>query len=858
MSNLVIVESPTKAKTITKFLGKEYDVTSSMGHIRDLPRSDLGVAIEKDFEPTYQVSPDKKKVVTELKKKAKAADTVYFATDEDREGEAISWHLQELLKVPAEKTKRIVFHEITKDAIVHALETPRNIDTQLVDAQEARRILDRLFGYKISPILWRKVAPKLSAGRVQSVAVRLIVDRERERIAFVPAGYGSIKATFVTDSNENFEADLKEVDEKKIAIGKDFDPKKGTLLRPENVMVLDEKNTATLIKDFKTYDWRISDVEKKPFTSRPKPPFTTSTLQQAAGGKLGFTSRQTMQTAQKLYEKGHITYMRTDSVTLSKQALSATRSEIESSFGKDYLPEKPNFYKNKVKNAQEAHEAIRPAGSTFKHPDTLATKLNKDEARLYRLIWQRTMASQMNPAKMEQTTIHIHDADKNARFAASGKTILFPGFLKAYGDGSQTEDTILPNVTADEGVTAKKFTSDTHQTKPIARFTEASLVKELEARGIGRPSTYASIINTILARQYVRKVGTALVPTFMAFGVIRLLEEHFKTFVDYNFTADMEEELDNIARGEADRMAYLKEFYFGDAKDFAGLASLLDQDIDARDIATTVLGKNKKGEYVVLRIGRYGPFVEIDENLRASVPDDVAPDELNLEKALELLEHAKKADEPLGNDPATGLPVFLKTGRYGPYLMLGEQEPKEKTTKKKAATKTTKKEKKATKEKAAKKPKKKKPKMKPLLKGMKPEDVTFDIAVKILEHPKKVGVSPINGEDIIADLGRFGPYIKAGTETRSIPKDMDILTLTEEQAIELLKREKKARFGRAKKVLKDLGEDKKSKKKIQILDGRYGPYVSDGKLNASLPKDTDPKTMKLEDALELLAKKKKK
>jgi len=829
---LVIVESPAKAKTISKILGKDYVVESSIGHIRDLPKraaeipkkmkdqkwTRLGVNIEKDFEPLYLVPSDKKEQVKKLKKLLKKADELYLATDEDREGESISWHLTQVLdpKIPV---KRLAFHEITKEAIEKALESPRDINMDLVNAQETRRILDRLYGYEISPILWKKIAPKLSAGRVQSVALRLVVERERERMSFVPATYCSIKATFKTEDGEEFEATLKEFKDQKIAIGKDFDPDTGELKNKE-LLRLVEKEAKKLIEQFEKDNWKIDSVEKKPVKSSPYAPFITSTLQQDANRKLGFPSKKTMSVAQKLYENGYITYMRTDSITLSKQAINAARKLIESEYGKEYLPEKSRVFKSKVKNAQEAHEAIRPAGSTFKMPAELESDLTPDQMKLYSLIYKRTLASQMADARIQRTTVKVVSDD--ALFQANGKVIEFPGYLKVYSQGStkKNEEKVLPDVKEGASVDYTDSNVDVHETKPPARYTEASLVKELEERGIGRPSTYASIIDTIQRRNYVNKQGKALVPTFVAFAVIRLLEQFFTDLVDMGFTADLEADLDKISRGEGERLGYLKEFYFGNT-DHEGLEDLVKSEIDPKEACTIPIEDEGKELGADIRIGPYGPYIEKDDK-KVSLPTDLPPDQLDDEKIEELLSQEKKADEPVGKDPETGEPVYVKVGRYGPYVQLGDPEEG------------------------------KKPKMKGLPPGLTVDDVDFDTALKIIEMPKKLGVFEDNGEDIKVDIGRYGPYVRAGSETRSIPRDENVLEFDYDKAVALLKTEKKGRGrGASKKVLKEFKEDDS----IKVLDGRYGPYVNQGKVNASVPKDKDPMKLTYEEAKELISNK---
>jgi len=834
---LVIVESPAKAKTIGKFLGKDYKVESSIGHIRDLPRNAteipaklkaekwtrLGVNIEKDFDPLYVISSDKKKQVTKLKKLLKEADELFLATDEDREGEAISWHLMEILK-PKVPVKRLAFHEITKEAIQGALDNPRELDMDLVNAQETRRILDRLYGYKVSPVLWKRVAPKLSAGRVQSVALRIIVERERARISFKAAEYCSIRATFKLEGGREFEAVLKEIDGQKIAIGKDFDPDTGKLIDEKKILRLLSEKAEELIKNFESSAWKIDSVETKPYKTKPVAPFITSTLQQAANNKLGFGARQTMGVAQKLYENGYITYMRTDSITLSSQAIEAARSLILDEYGKEYLPAKPRVFKSKVKNAQEAHEAIRPAGNVFQTPASVKSKLTDEQFKLYDLIFKRTIASQMEDAKMLRTTIKVGNGA--AIFQANGKVVEFPGFLKAYNieatvkkDVSElSEDKILPEVKEGEKAEFTAPEVKSHATKPPARYTEASLVKELEARGIGRPSTYASIIDTIQRRNYVYKQGKALVPTFVAFAVVALLEQYFAKLVDMEFTAKLEEDLDDISRGEGDRLKYLKTFYFG-TKELVGLEKLVEADIDAKSVCTIPI----EGSEINVRIGPFGPYLEAGEK-KVSLPAGIAPDEVKADKAAELIEKGKSIGESLGKDPETGKDIFAKEGRFGPYIQLGEPEEGGN-----------------------------KPKMKGLPPGVTLDDVDLAMAIKIVALPKKMGIFEKNEKEIVVDIGRYGPYVKAGTETRSIPKDMNVLDLTLEEAITLLNTEKKGR-GSAASALKEFEKDPS----IKVMNGRYGPYVKQGKVNASVPKGVDAEKLTLKQALDLIAEKKNK
>ena len=841
---LVIVESPAKAKTINKFLGQRFQVEASIGHVRDLPNgakevpekykkekwAHLGVNVDNGFVPVYIVPAEKKQQVKKLKDALKDSTELYLATDEDREGEAISWHLCELLK-PKVPVYRLVFHEITKEALQKALENPREIDDGLVRAQETRRILDRLYGYEVSPLLWRKVRPRLSAGRVQSVAVRLIVEREQQRRAFVSATYWDLIADFRTARGEEFRATLVSVGGKRIPAGKDFDSTTGKL-KNEDMMLLDEQAAKNLVERLRKADFRIATLEEKPFTNRPSPPFTTSTLQQEANRKLGFTARRTMSTAQSLYENGHITYMRTDSTNLATVAVEAARNLVNSEYGKEYLPDAPRVYKSKVKNAQEAHEAIRPAGHPFELPSVLKSALPTDQYRLFELIWKRTIASQMSDAKGRRITITIEGDD--AVFQVSGRTIDFAGFLRAYVEGSDDpeaeladKETLLPAVTLEEIVDCQEVDPKDHTTQPPARFTEASLTRALEERGIGRPSTYASIIDTILNRKYVFKRGSALVPSWMAFSVSKLLKEHLPRLVDYQFTAQMEDDLDAISRGEAEHLEYLNKFYFGNGT--PGLKPQLEnkvEEIDARDVSRFLIGKPDSGEHqedVYVRVGRYGPFLEQGER-RASLRDDMAPDELTLTVAAELLDKAAQGDEPLGTCPETNRPVFLKEGRFGPYVQLGAIEEGEK------------------------------PKNASLLKGIEPADVTLDVALQLLSLPKTLGNHPQSGEPVISSNGRYGPYIKCGEETRSLPAEKSPIDVTLDEALALLAQPKPQRGrGAPKEPLKTFEASPVTNEPIRLLEGRYGPYVTDGTTNASLPKGTSIEDTTFQIAVNLLA-----
>jgi DNA topoisomerase-1 len=852
---LIIVESPAKARTISRYLGSDYAVESSIGHIRDLPSTAaeiparykkepwarLGVDVANDFRPLYVIPKGKKKQVDTLKKKIKNADELLLATDEDREGEAIAWHLVEVLN-PDCPVRRLVFHEITRPAIEHALAAPRDVDQRLVSAQETRRILDRLVGYEVSPVLWRKVRPKLSAGRVQSVATRLIVAREAARMRFVEAAYAVVEAELRSTDNggRSFTARLTELAGDRLATSKDFDPDTGGA--KSTVRVLDAATAAEVCEALEGRPFEVAEVAEKPFTNRPYPPFMTSTLQQEAGRKLRFNAQRTMRTAQRLYENGYITYMRTDSTTLSGEAIRAARSAVARLYGDEYLPDKARVYRSKSRSAQEAHEAIRPAGERFRTPDSLAKDLDRDELRLYELIWKRTMASQMKDAKGMRSTVKISaDAGDHgtALLTASGKVVTFAGFLRAYVEGSDDpraeladQEKTLPALTAGQRLEAGKIEAAGRTTQPPARYTEASLVKDLEARGIGRPSTYATIIQTIQDRGYVWRKGQALVPTFTAFAVTRLLEQQLPDLVDYDFTARMENELDAIASGDRDPVPWLHDFYYGTESGGRrimkeGLRSLISEAASAvtpREASRLVIGTGPDGEEIAVRIGRYGAYVQLGEtDRRASVPDRTPPDELSLEAALRLLEEAASGGRMLGSDPSTGLPIMLKSGRYGPYLQLGENGAGSD-----------------------------KPKMASLWPSMDPESVTLDDATKLLSYPRELGPHPDSGDPVIATFGRYGPYVTCGSENRSLA-DYDALeAITLEQAVEVLRQPKRSGRRATASVIADLGTHPDSGDAIQVKTGRYGPYVTDGTVNATVPKGTDPASVTLERAVELL------
>ena len=844
---LVIVESPAKARTINQYLGDDYIVESSIGHIRDIPsraadlpekRRDLwkttrfGVDVDAGYQPIYIVTDSSKKQVRLLKQKLKQVDELYLATDEDREGEAIAWHLLEELK-PKVPVRRMVFHEITETAIREAAEHPRDIDLPLVQAQEARRILDRLFGYELSPVLWRRVQKGLSAGRVQSPATRILVERERERMAHVSASYAGLRATFAMDDTE-FPAALRSVDGNRIADGSDFGSD-GQLAKDR--LLLTPEDAVGLATGLSGSDFTVTKVERKPYTRRPYPPFRTSTLQQEAGRKLRFGARRTMSAAQRLYEAGYITYMRTDSTNLSATAVEAARSLVADRYGSSFLPESPRTYGKQAKGAQEAHEAIRPAGERFHDMDDAAGAFGptSDEARVYELIWMRTVASQMKDAKGERLTVRIggdtHDG-RSCEFRASGRSITFPGFLRAYVEGSDDpnaalddQETHLPTMAEGDDLRAVELEPTEHETKPPARYTEASLIKRLEELGIGRPSTYASIIATILDREYARKQGTALIPTWRAFSVVGLLEQYFSDYVDYAFTARMEADLDEIAEGNAEVVPYLDAFYKGNGH--PGLVELVSEQalerIDPKAVNSFPIGMGDDGEPVIARAGQYGPYLEHGER-RASIPPDLAPDELTLERALELLE-APKDERVLGTDPETGLEVHAKAGRFGPYVQLGERDPDSKD----------------------------KPKTASLFSSMSLAEITLEQALELLTIPRTIGAHPDDGEPILALNGRYGPYIKWGKESRSLETEEQIFTVTLDDALALLAKPRQRRG--AKPPLKELGTDPATGKEIVVKDGRFGLYMTDGETNVSFRKAETLDNITLDHAAERLAEK---
>ncbi|MFG2047577.1 type I DNA topoisomerase [Micromonospora sp. NPDC048935] len=873
-TRLVIVESPAKAKTISGYLGPGYVVEASFGHVRDLPRNAadvpakykkepwarLGVDVDNGFQALYVVSADRKQQISKLVKLAKEVDEIFLATDEDREGEAIAWHLVETLK-PKVPVKRMVFHEITKPAIQAAVANPREIDRDLVDAQEARRILDRLYGYEVSPVLWKKVMPRLSAGRVQSVATRIVVERERQRMAFRTAEYWDILATLaVTNAGEgprNFNATLIALNGDRIATGKDFEPTTGRVKAGAGVVHLDEGGARGLAARLDGRPFTVTRVEEKPYRRRPYAPFITSTLQQEAARKLRLSSQQTMRTAQRLYENGYITYMRTDSVNLSETAISAARRQIVELYGERSVPPEPRRYTGKVKNAQEAHEAIRPAGDNFRTPGEVAKELSAEEFKLYELIWRRTIASQMTDAVGSSVSVRIRavsTSQEEADFGATGKTITDPGFLRAYVESSDDENAEaedaerrLPTLVKDQPLTADQLAAQGHHTQPPSRYTEASLVKALEELGIGRPSTYASIMQTIQDRGYVTKRGQAMIPTFLAFAVIGLMERHYPRLIDYDFTASMENELDEIAGGDHAAVDFLTAFYFGGStgagdQDIArsgGLKKLVTEnlsDIDARSVNSIPLFTDDEGREVVVRVGRYGPYLQRElpggeqqaataagegeeggtPGDRAPIPEGVAPDELTPEKVHELF-LGGSGERKLGDDPATGEPIVLKSGRFGPYVSSGERKSS-------------------------------------LLRTQTPDSLSLDEALKLLSLPRLVGVAP-DGVEVFANNGRYGPYVKRGEEFRSLESEDQMFTVGLDEALALLAAPKTRGRRAAAPPLREMGVDPATEKPMVIKDGRFGPYVTDGEFNASLRRGQTPEALTIEEASEMLAEK---
>jgi DNA topoisomerase-1 len=863
---LVIVESPAKAKKIAEYLGDGYTVESSIGHVRDLPRNAAdvpkaykgekwartGIDVDNGFKPLYVENADKKDHIRLLKSLLKDADELYLATDEDREGEAIAWHLIEVLN-PQVPIKRMVFHEITKNAIQSAIESPRELDRKMVDAQEARRILDRLYGYEVSPVLWKKVMPSLSAGRVQSVGTRLVVERERERMAFVSASYWDVKGQFAAAEGDTreFSAALAQIDGVRLASGRDFGDD-GRLAR-DDVVVLDQAGATELVSDLEGVPYEVRSRESKPYRRRPAAPFITSTFQQEAGNKLGLSSQMAMRAAQGLYEKGYITYMRTDSTTLSDTALQAARRMISERYGAEFLPDAPRLYTKKSKNAQEAHEAIRPAGDTFRLPDDVANEVPISEARVYELIWKRTVASQMTDCTGETVQLRLGASSrggKDVEFSATGTVIQHRGFREVYeetadqdrrGDGAaetaDDERRLPPLEQGDQARAAGPLEFDGHDTQPPSRFTEASLVKRLEELGVGRPSTYASIIGTIQDRGYVWKKGSALVPSFTAFSVVNVMEGHFPNLVDYAFTAKMEDDLDKIANGAEEAEPWLTRFYFGEGGDNGepGLKEKVSTrlpDIDARLVNTIPLGMTDDGKPVVARVGKFGPYVQKgdsenkDDNETASIPDDIPPDELTLDKAMEYLSQPKEG-RVLGQDPETGMDIYAKAGRFGPYVQIGTFEDFDGTDEK--------------------------PKTASLFSTMTLERVSLEEALELLSLPRTVGADPTDGEVITVQNGRYGPYLKKGKDSRSLQTEEQLLTITLEECLAILAQPKRGRGQTAKPPLREMGPDPESGNEMIVKDGRFGPYVTDGEYNASLRKGDTVEELTVERAAELLA-----
>ncbi|MBY0517908.1 MAG: type I DNA topoisomerase [Bacteriovoracaceae bacterium] len=821
---LVIVESPTKAKTIRKFLPKNYIIEASMGHVRDLPQSasdipaalkkedwaKLGVNVEDDFSPLYIVPKDKTKIIRELKAKMKDVSIVYLATDEDREGESISWHLLQLLK-PKVPVKRMVFHEITKTAITKALEKCRDVDENLVRAQEARRILDRLYGYTLSPLIWKKIAYGLSAGRVQSTGLKMICERERERMRFKRSSYWDVKAVAhpASAKKETFDLRMSSLKGLRLAGGKDFDGLTGKLHDAKKVSLLDEKNATKLAAELAKLDWKVTSVEEKKFNSNPAVPFITSTLQMEGNRKLGMSSKDTMRTAQRLYEEGLITYMRTDSPNLSTEAIKAARDMVQSLYGKEYLSPEPRQYSAKNKGAQEAHEAIRPAGAEFMHPDK--TGLTGKEKQLYELIWKRTMATQMKEAEKASMTIKVEAGD--AEFTASGTRILFPGFLRVYVEGSddpeaalEDKELILPALKKGDTLKPVTVTPESHETKPPARFTEASLVQQLEKEGVGRPSTYASIIGTILDRGYVRKEANALIPSFTGMAVIQLLQKHFEQLLEYSFTSEMEESLDKIAYGEQDWIKYLDKFYNGKN---GLLKKVEEQDKKIKPEESRTINIERDGEILDIKVGRFGPYVvqmNGKEEVHASIPEDIAPADIRPEQISDLLKQSKNGPTPIGKDPKSKQNIYCLVGRYGAYLQLGEKVEDGPA-----------------------------PRRASLPKGMDPKNIDMEVALKLLSLPRELGVHPETKKPILANNGRFGPYVMHDGNFRSLKKDDDLYTVDLKRALEILSEEKKG--PRGSKLVRDFGLVAKLKKKAAVYEGKYGLYVKVGTKNITLPED---------------------
>ena len=810
--NLVIVESPSKSKTLMKYLGPDFEVMACVGHIRDLPKGKLGIDVDNKFETVYEVSHEKKKVIAQLKAALKKSSKLYLATDPDREGEAISWHLMEVLKPKKIPVHRLVFYEITKGAVQESLKNTREIDQNLVNAQETRRILDRLFGYQVSKELWLNVKGKLSAGRVQSPAIKIIVDREKEREKFIMSSYFSITGEFIK-GDEKFTAELKSLNGQKIAKGSNFDRYTGQL-KGDSVLHLDESNTPNIVDGMSLEDWNVSAVDTKPFTQSPYPPFITSTLQQDGIRRLRTSAQQIMRIAQSLYEQGFITYMRTDSVHLSDEAVKAARTQVKELYGDSYLSDKPRVYKGKVKNAQEAHEAIRPAGARFQTPDQLRSQLSDQEYRLYDLIWKRTIASQMAAAKLKTTTATI--SKDSVDFEAKGKTVEFDGFFRAYEVGTDesgadrsSKEKYLPSMDQGDKLSAVIFEENEHSTKPSPRFTEASLVKELENVGIGRPSTYAAIMSKIQDRGYVNKTKGMLIPTFTAYAVVHFLEKYFSDLVDLQFTAQLEDSLDQISNSGIQHSKFLNNFYFGD-NESKGLKELLESEFDKEKSRTIYNIKNgSDSDPIKLKIGRYGLYLEHGDK-NASIPDDTIPDTFKFEKALELINLQKDDGKEISVHPDSGDPIYIKTGKFGPYLKSGE-------------------------------------KMKSFPPGLSIEDMTPKLSERVISLPITIGKDS-NNDEVKIDIGRYGPYLRAGKKNKSVPKGIDIFEITIKEAIDLLD---KGNGG----VLRELGTDE-SGSDIVIKDGRYGVYITNGKVNVTIPKESDHEKITLEESLELIKNKK--
>lgn len=815
---LIIVESPAKARTIEKYLSNEYDVFACVGHIKDLPRKELAVDVEKDFAAKFVVMEGKEDIVKKIKEKSAKAPEVILATDPDREGEAIAAHIVE--EIVSDSVSRVQFTEITKEGIIEGMKQRHDVDLDLVNAQYTRRIIDRLVGYKLSRLLWSTlqktmsfVKESLSAGRVQSVALKMIVDRERLRAIFKSATYYDLEAELETDALENFNAELITIAGKRLALGKDFDSNTGKL-KKDNALLLSSSQATALVQELQNGPWVVSSVEEKPQTSNPYAPFITSTLQQEASRKLRFSAQKTMRTAQRLYEAGFITYMRTDSIQLSQEALTGARKVIKDHYGDEFLPDKPVMYKSKVKNAQEAHEAIRPAGIVFAEVKTVSVKMGSNEGKLYDLIWKRAVASQMKPAKLKRTVVNIEN--QNTVFRARGRVILFPGYMRVYVEGSDDPDgkladreKFLPKMKKDQRLVCKNLTPEEHITKPPARFTEASVIKEMEKQGIGRPSTWASIIGRIQKKDYVRNQKSSLIPTFLAVAVTQLLENHFSSIVDSQFTSKMEDELDSISRGESEPQPFMHGFYFG-SDDTPGLHQMLEDEIDIRK-ACTILITNGSVEEIVIRIGNYGPYLQQGEE-RRNIPGEFSLGDISVEKAMEILANDSSQTQLLGVDDISGQSIYLKEGPYGPYVQLGD-------------TKTR----------------------KSLPKGTEKENVDLDLAIQLLSFPRLLGMHPDTGDEIRADFGRYGPYLKVGEKNVKLPHPHDPLKVILETAVDIINNRNKPSS-----ALKTLGNHPETSEAIVVKDGRYGPYVSDGKVNASLPKDVSPDEIDLETAVNLI------